>query len=122
MLGLIKKDLLMIKCNLKLIIIMFVVFIVTTLNNNMSIIFMPCFISVMVFISTFSYDEYNNWNSYLVTLPNGRQRVVISKYVTSLFLCLLSILITIILSIIIGNLNNNLALERVLSEMMGCFF
>ncbi len=122
MLGLMKKDLLMIKCNLKLIVIMFIAFTFMTLNNNMNMFFMPSFISVIVFISTFSYDEYNNWNSYLVTLPNGRKRVVISKYVTSFFLCLLSILITIILSVIIGILNNKLDLEIILSGMIGCFF
>ena len=37
----------------------------------------------MMFISTFSYDEFNNWNSYVATLPNGRKNAIIAKYIAT---------------------------------------
>ena len=67
MLGLIKKDFLIIKNNLKLIIVMLMVFFIMALGGQFNISFIPTFIIVMLFISTFSYDEYNNWDAYAIT-------------------------------------------------------
>ena len=98
MLGLIKKDFLIIKNNLKLIIVMLMVFFIMALGGQFNISFIPTFIIVMLFISTFSYDEYNNWDAYAITLPGGRKSIVKSKYITSLFLTLLSAVITVLLN------------------------
>ena len=56
MLGLIKKDFLIIKNNLKLIIVMLMVFFIMALGGQFNISFIPTFIIVMLFISTFIYD------------------------------------------------------------------
>ena len=119
MLGLIKKDLLMIKSNLKLIGIMCFVFLILALQGEFDLSFMPAFISVMLFISTVSYDEYNKWYAYATTLPNGKKNIVKSKYIATLILVFASILLTIILNIIIGILKNNLDLEKIISLMSG---
>lgn len=57
MLGLIKKDLFMAKGNFKTISIIFAVFTFTAINGNQNFAFIPAFMSVMIMMSTFSYDE-----------------------------------------------------------------
>ena len=93
MTGLIKKDLLMIKSNLKMILVILFVFFIMALQGEFDISFVPEFIVVMLFISTFSYDEYNKWDAYAITLPNGRNSVVASKYLATLILITISIII-----------------------------
>lgn len=122
MIGLIKKDLLMIKSNLKLVIIMLFVFFIMALQGQFDISFIPPFIIVMLFMSTFSYDEYNNWDAYAITLPNGRKNVVKSKYVATIILTILSIIITILLNIFVGIINNSLDFNKFISVLVGCSF
>ena len=122
MVGLIKKDLLMIKSNLKMVSIMLVVFFIMSLQGEFDISFVPPFIVVMLFMSTFSYDEFNKWDAYAVTLPNGRKNVVKSKYVASLILTIVTIILTIILNSLVGLINNNLEFDKFISTIMGCVF
>ncbi|MDD7630260.1 MAG: ABC-2 transporter permease [bacterium] len=122
MVGLIKKDLLMIKSNLKMVLIMLVVFFIMSLQGEFDISFVPPFIVVMLFMSTFSYDEFNKWDAYAVTLPNGRKNVVKSKYFASLILTIVTIILTIILNSLVGLINNNLEFDKFISTIMGCVF
>ena len=73
MIGFIKKDLAMIKSNFKLMGILLFFYVVMGLLGEMDISFILPFMSVMIMISTFSYDNYNKWDAYSVTLPNGRK-------------------------------------------------
>lgn len=116
MIGLIKKDFLLIKNNIKLIVVIFFIFIVMSLQGSFDISFIVPFIVTMLFISTFSYDEYNKWDSYAVTLPNGRKNIVKSKYIASLILTVLSIIITIIISLIISK-----DITKTLETILGVF-
>ena len=118
MLGLIKKDFLIIKNNLKLIIVMLMVFFIMALGGQFNISFIPTFIIVMLFISTFSYDEYNNWDAYAITLPGGRKSIVKSKYITSLFLTLLSAVITVLLNCLISVINDT-DVKEFISSLLG---
>lgn len=118
MLGLIKKDFLIIKNNLKLIIVMLMVFFIMALGGQFNISFIPTFIIVMLFISTFSYDEYNNWDAYAITLPGGRKNIVKSKYIASLFLTLLSAVITVLLNCLISVINNT-DVNEFISSLLG---
>ena len=72
----------------------------------------------MLFISTFSYDEYNNWDAYAITLPGGRKSIVKSKYITSLFLTLLSAVITVLLNCLISVINNT-DVNEFISSLLG---
>ena len=84
MLGLIKKDLLMIKGNIKTLAIIFVVFTIMAINGNGNFAFIPAFMSVMIVMSTFSYDEYNKTDGFITSLPNGKKNAVKSKYISTL--------------------------------------
>lgn len=120
--GLIKKDFLLIKSNVKLIVLMLFVFSIMTIQGQFDISFIVPFIMVMIFMSTFSYDEYNKWDAYAITIPNGRKNIVKSKYIASLILIVVSIIISLLLNYIIGLVNNNLDLDKFISTLSGTTF
>lgn len=122
MLGLIKKDFLIIKSNLKLIIAILFVFFIMAMQGQFDISFIPPFIVVMLFMSTFSYDEYNKWDSYVVTLPNGRKNVVRSKYIASLILIVFAVIVTILLEFLVGLTGSGLEFDKFISTLIGSTF
>lgn len=100
MMGLVKKDLLVIKSNLKIILAVLVaLLLLTSQEGGSSAIFILPIIGVMMFISTFSYDEFNNWNSYVATLPNGRKNAIIAKYIATMIIIIILSIISIIATI-----------------------
>lgn len=112
MLGFIKKDLYMLKSNYKIIIAVIICLIFMMFNseeyNSLSImIFLPI-IGILVFISTFSYDEFNNFNGYACSIKNGRFKIVLCKYITSIILSIFLLIISSILSFILGNSINDI--------------
>ena len=120
MLGLIKKDFLLIKANLKSMIIIFVIYIMLAFQGTFDVTFIIPLIGIMLFISTFSYDDFNNWNSYAVTLPDGRKNVVRAKYIASIILTI--ILAAVALTIGIGisyTKTNSINLDEIISSLMG---
>ena len=119
--GLIIKDLLLIKENWKQLLIFALIFIVIGLEGNRILTFVPIFLSLMVLLSTFSYDDYNKWNSYAVTLPNGRKNIVRAKYVASIGLSVLAILFTYLMIMISGIMNHQLNLEETTVTLLGCW-
>ena len=120
--GLIKKDFLLIKSNVKLIVLMLFVFSIMAIQGQFDISFVVPFIVVMIFMSTFSYDEYNKWDAYAITIPNGRKNIVKSKYIASLILIVVSIIITFLLNYITSLVNNNLDLNKFISTLSGTAF
>lgn len=123
MLGLIKKDLLMIKSNIKILIILIFVYSVMAFQGEMDLSFIIPFMSVMIMISTFSYDSYNKWDAYAVTLPEGRKNVVKAKYIATAILIIISTVLMTIISISIAYARtNDIELEKNLSLMLGSLF
>lgn len=102
MLGLIKKDFLMLKGNFKTWLILLFVYIVMVFQESMSLAFLLPFMCVVTMLSTFSYDIYNKWDAYVCSLPDGRKNSVKAKYIATLLLILVTVIITTILTIIIG--------------------
>lgn len=101
MLGLIKKDLLMIKSNIKILFIILVVYGVMAYKGQMDLSFILPFMSVMIMISTFSYDTYNKWDAYACCLPNGRKNSVKAKYIATLLLIIITTVIVTVMMIAI---------------------
>ena len=66
--------------------------------GTLDIFFLPPFISMIVMVSTFNYDNYNKWDFYALTLPNGRKNVVRAKYLTTV----LVVAVTMIIALVIG--------------------
>ena len=121
MLGLIKKDLLIMRNNLKYFLLMILVFAFFTKESNI-IYFIPIFISIMIFITTFSYDDYNKWNTYAITLPLSREKIVLSKYITSFLLMIGTVLITFLLSFAIGTITHSFHFDEVFPMIFGGLF
>lgn len=119
MLGLIKKDLLIVKSNLKSLIIIFIAFIFMSLKGDFEISFFIPFMCIMVFVSTFSYDDFNNWNPYAITFPCGRKNIVKSKYIASISLVTVSAIIGLILSFIVKRTIN---VESIIPSLIGSLF
>lgn len=119
--GLIIKDLLLMKENWKQLLLFGLIFIVIGLEGNQILTFVPVFLSLMVLLSTFSYDDYNKWNSYAVTLPNGRKNIVRAKYIASICLSAIAILFTYFLIMISGMMNHHLNLEETAVTLLGCW-
>ncbi len=121
MLGLIKKDLLIMRNNLKYFLLMILVFSFFAKESNI-IYFIPIFISIMIFITTFSYDDYNKWNTYAITLPLSREKIVLAKYITSFLLMIGTVLITFLLSFAIGTITHSFHFDEVFPMIFGGLF
>ncbi len=123
MIGFIKKDLAMIKSNFKLLGILIIVYTIMGLMGKMDISFILPFMCVMIMISSFSYDNYNKWDAYSISLPNGRKNSVKSKYITTILLTLIVSIITTLLSFAISYVNNKtINYEQILVTMLGVIF
>lgn len=123
MLGLIKKDFLLIKSNSKSMIIVFIIYLMLALQGTMDVFFIVPLIGITLFISTFSYDEFNNWNSYVVTLPDGRKNVVRAKYMASIILTIILGIVSLTISVGINYIkSNNLNLDAIISSLIGAVF
>lgn len=120
MLGLIKKDFLLIKANLKSMIIIFIIYLILAFQGRFDATFIIPLIGIMLFISTFSYDDFNNWNSYAVTLPDGRKNVVRAKYIASIILTVILGIISLVIGVGIGYTKaNSINLDEIISSLMG---
>ncbi len=120
MLGLIKKDFLLIKANLKSMVIIFIVYLILAFQGTFDVIFIVPLIGIMLFISTFSYDDFNNWNSYAVTLPDGRKNVVRAKYIASIILTVILGVIALAIGVGISYTKaNSINLDEIISSLMG---
>ena len=93
------------------------------LIGKMDISFIIPFMCVMIMISTFSYDNYNKWDAYSISLPNGRTNSVKSKYITTILMTFIVSIITVILAFIISYVNTKVInYEQILVTMFGTVF
>ncbi len=123
MIGFIKKDLLMIKSNFKLLGILIIVYAIMGLMGEIDVSFILPFMSVMVMISTFSYDAYNNWDAYSISFPDGRKNNVKGKYIATILMTIIVTIITLLLSFIISYVNTKtINFEETLVSMFGSLF
>ena len=120
MLGLIKKDLLMIKGTIKFIGVIAVVYAIMAIyeGDYNGISFIPALVCIMM-MTTFSYDEFNKTDAYITTFPCGKKNVVKAKYITTLILFFASTLISVILSSIIGIVAGNFNFQYCLEIVSG---
>ncbi|MDN9295324.1 ABC-2 transporter permease [Clostridioides difficile] len=115
--GLILKDLLNLKGNIKFILLLIIMFgFMSSLgdgnvNNFIGVIIVLC---TTMIVSTFSYDDLNKWDSYVLTMPINRNDIVLSKYLTMLIFSFIGVLVSLIVSVTIGYFKNTLILNETL--------
>ncbi len=120
--GLILKDLLLVKSNIRTIIIVLFIFLITIFNDVSSITLLFPLFSIIMCLTTFSYDEYNKWDAYAITLTNNRKLVIKSKYVFTIMMLIITSLLAFIVNIIVGNINGNLNIEEITSNVLEGLF
>lgn len=76
-------------------------------NNSAFILGFIPFVMTMFTISTVAYDEFENGNAFLFTLPISRSLYVKEKYVFSLILGMGSLLIATILTVVFEGIRGN---------------
>ena len=93
---------------------------ITPGQGTFDVTFIVPLIGIILFISTFSYDDFNNWNSYAVTLPNGRKNVIKSKYIASIILTVILGIVSLAIGVGIGYAKtNSINLDETISALMG---
>ena len=123
MLGFTKKDILMLKSNLKFFVILLVIYGMMAMEGEMDLSFLLPFMSVMLMISTFSYDQYNHWDSYLCTLPGGRKNSVRAKYLSTLLMILATTAVVTTSSLIISYVKEQtISYPDIFSSLLGVLF
>ena len=119
--GLLVKDLRLLLSQSRFYMILLIVLFVAGTSTDAT--FVSGYISIifaMFAISTISYDEYDNGNAFLFTLPFSRKEYVMSKYVFGTLLCLFgSLLGTTLMIIHQVFIVKNLDLELIVSNQVG---
>ena len=120
MLGLIKKDLLTIKTVSKPLIIIIIALLALSIQTKTEdVIYMLPLIGVISFLSTFSYDQFNNWDAYTSTLPNGRKNQIKSKYLTSVIIITTLTLLSVLFSLLITKINQKpINIEQIITQTL----
>ncbi|MCI8547796.1 MAG: ABC-2 transporter permease [Bacilli bacterium] len=121
MLGLVKKDLVMIRGNLKMVFLLGCILLFVYKNENYAWAFLPAFFGMTLMISTFSYDEYNKSDAYISTFPSGRRNFVFAKYLTTFLVVLFSSCITLLLSVFLLFLQEHMDIESIFMTTLGSF-
>lgn len=91
MIGLLLKDIYMMRQYMKTLLFMLIFFAVISAGLDNPATFFEGFIilmSMMLTISSFSYDDLAKWDRYALTLPVTRKDLVASKYLLSVVFCL----------------------------------
>lgn len=117
--GLILKELYLIKSNMRSLIIMLFCFLLIVMNDATSIAFVLPLFSVMMCITTFTYDEYNKWDSYAISMPTGRKDIVRGKYLTTIILIIISAVISLLTVYILGTTKGSFDLCKSLFSLGG---
>ncbi len=86
--GLLIKDLINLKKQYRVLLVMFVFYIVVSLTSGDNAFFggVVSIMMVMLTVTSMSYDEYAKWDKYALTMPVSRRDLVLSKYLLGLLL------------------------------------
>lgn len=104
--GLIYKDSMIIKNQMKYFVLLTVFYVLVIGKRDLSAmfslmsVFLICF--VIMIINTFSYDDMFKWNSFAAALPVKRSQIVLSKYLLVLMLSTMLAAVSIILMYLFG--------------------
>lgn len=92
--GLILKDILFVKNFSKMIFVLVIAFAIMGYNGDgYSIAFYLPFIAIMISLTTFNYDTFNNWDTYLLSFPIKRKEIVKAKYIFAFLTVILSMIL-----------------------------
>ncbi len=108
MTGLILKDLMTIKRQIKTQAFVLTFFLITSIFMQQSLILFTIIIFIVTFqtITALTYDEQSSWDKYANTLPISKGDIVLSKYILSILLMLFGLVLALPIIFIIHRFNN----------------
>lgn len=120
MLGLIKKDLLMIKSSMKIFLAVIIIYAIISIieGENYGFSIIPAF-TVFIMLSTFSYDEFNKSDAYISTMPCGKKNVVKAKYLTTIILFAMATILSTCFSVILSIYKKDFDLSYCIETSLG---
>ena len=121
--GMIRKELCVIGNNKKFLIICLTVYVVYSVLFDMDMSFFLPFMAAMLSITSFSYDDYNNWQTYASSLPQGRISIINAKYIVSFASTFTGAVLAVIFAYL-GSLIKGKTFdpELTISFVLGCLF
>ena len=125
--GLLLKDLFVVSEFVRVLTLMVIVFIVSMMAiDGFSVIgAMISLLVVSLVISSFSYDDLAQWDSFAATLPVSRRKLVASKYLFLLLLGVLAVVFNGLVSVLFAALQPGVSLAEqfvtgILISMAAC--
>ncbi|MGI6366345.1 MAG: ABC-2 transporter permease [Bacillota bacterium] len=122
--GLILKDLLNLKAQYKVFVVMILFFVVFALmgdsHDTLGVIL--TMITIMLPITALAYDERSQWDKYALTMPVSRRDLVLSKYLLGLLLAGASLIVNIAFQILSGPGLTGTAVSSCLGGGCGAIF
>lgn len=114
MFGLLRKDVFNLSSQLKIYLffpLMAVAFCIWQKNFSFTQVMISILI-IFVPLSAFAYDEMSNFNTYALTLPVTKKQIVLSKYMLSLILTVVVMIVATLIGVIISALPLELKVEN----------
>ena len=120
MLGMVRKEICVILNNRRFLLVTLMIYILYSAVFDMDMSFFLPFMASMLSVSSFSYDDYNNWQTYAASLPQGRENIVRSKYVVALCSTLLASVLGFAMSFAVSAIKGtSISLTDRLSSLFG---
>lgn len=114
MMAFAKKDILLLKKDIWLYLILFIVMAFIIGGEAAQISFLLSFYSISLIFLTFGYDDKAEFYGYAASLPRGKEKTVLGKYVAYLVLLLSSIILNLLVSFIASSLGKTNTLKEIL--------
>ncbi len=114
--GLLIKDLLVLKKTGRLFLALIALYLFMGITMGTDFGPMMVFISGMLTITTFAYDEQAKWDAYALSMPISRRDIVRSKYLLAILLVFLGALLGALLSLAQGFSGKAIAATEVFSS------
>ena len=121
--GLLIKDLKLLKGQKNFFVVLIVIAIVlsVSMSSPSFVIGYMTFIGAVFTLSTISYDEFDNGNAFLFSLPVTRKDYVREKYVFGILVGGASCLLSIVISLVIGLINHSVFLPVIMMSAVMVF-
>lgn len=99
--GLLYKDLISLRGNLKVMGILIFMFCIIFISQGNSVVYgITILMLAMMVVTSMALDDQAKWNEYALTMPVTRKEIVLSKYLSALFLVLGGTVISIIIALL----------------------
>ena len=106
MTGLIIKDLLNLKKQGKIYLLLVVFYFAMGLVNENTSMFtsMMTMVAVLIPLTAMAYDERSKWDRYALTMPISRKNMVMSRYLLGLIFLIVAFVLSMLVNMVISNM------------------